>query len=118
MTTREDRVRELARLYRDHVIGWRRSEPHPDVANERMRALHALYKGMRKTTEGRDAVSSLLADEDVTVRLMAATDSLPWESERAERVIKEIEFGTYGLDSVRAKWILHELRSGTLDLDW
>lgn len=66
---------------------------------------------------GRQAITGLLEDPVTAVRLIAATDSLAWEGERAEAVLAEIEQES-NLHAVSAEWTLRSHRAGTLNLDW
>jgi Domain of unknown function (DUF2019) len=92
-------------------------ESDVERANQLLRELHEVSKQLRRTDEGREAIAGLMSDEVVAVRLLAATDGLGWQPERAESVLHEIE-QLDGLYAVDAKWTLRSYRSGTLDLDW
>jgi hypothetical protein len=72
---------------------------------------------MRQSQEGREAITGLLSDPVVAVRLAAATDTLYWAPEAAEPVLEELEQEP-SLHAVSAKWTLRSYRAGTLNLDW
>jgi hypothetical protein len=78
--------------------------------------LYAYYRELRESGMGRSAISSLLEDPEPAVRLISATHSLPWDSERATAVLEELEQQP-GLHAVSAKWTLREYRRGRLNLD-
>jgi hypothetical protein len=103
--------------YREMVVAWDQASDNPEEANRIFVELHALYKTLRGTAEGRAAITSLLDDPDTAVRLAAATHSLSWEPAPAERVLEEIEQEP-GIHAVNAKWTLRSYRSGKLNLDW
>jgi hypothetical protein len=104
--------------YREMVLAWHAAAADVKHANSLMDQLHRLYKQMKLTQDGRDAISSLLDDDHVAVRLVAATDALPWEGERSVRVLDEIQRTERSLLAVDAKWVIRGYRDGTLDLDW
>lgn len=106
-----------AARYRQGVVDWDAAQDDPRRANRLFRRNHAHYKELRSTAEGRDAIVALLDDEDVAVRLVAATDCLPWASERGIPVLEEIERAD-GRFAIDAKYTLLAFRAGTLDLDW
>ena len=103
--------------YREMAVDWDEARDNPKEANRIFDALHALYKNMRGTAEGRSAIASLLEDPITAVRLAAATHSLAWQPTRAEQVLEEIE-QEGSLHAVTAKWTLRSYRSGKLNLDW
>jgi hypothetical protein len=103
--------------YRELAVDWDAARDNSKEANRIFKAHHALYKQIRDTTAGRQAITDLLDDPVTAVRLLAATHSLRWEPERAQVALQEIERegNPYAVD---AKWTLHSYRSGKLDLDW
>ena len=103
--------------YRALAVEWDEARDNPDQANRLFEAHHALYKQIRGSTAGREAITGLLDDPVTAVRLLAATHSLAWKPDQAERALYEIEQET-NLHAVSAKWTLRSYRNGTLNLDW
>ncbi|MBO0730485.1 MAG: DUF2019 domain-containing protein [Acidimicrobiaceae bacterium] len=103
--------------YRALAVEWGEARDSPDRANHLFEAHHALYKRIRGSADGRQAISGLLDDPVTVVRLAAATHSLAWEPERAVQVLQEIE-QELSLYAVDAKWTLRSYHSGKLNLDW
>jgi hypothetical protein len=103
--------------YRALVVEWDEARDRPKEANRLFDAIHALYKQLRGSETGRQAIIGLLSDPVTAVRLSAATHSLAWDPERAEGVLEEIERED-SLHSVTAKWTLQSHRGGKLNLDW
>jgi hypothetical protein len=108
----------LRAQYRALVIDWDAAKGTPGKANQIFSTHHALYKRLRDWPAGREAITGLLDDPVTAARLVAATHSLRWEPERAQRVLEEIEQQPAGLYAVDAKWTLRPYRAGTLNLDW
>jgi hypothetical protein len=107
----------LRTQYRALVIEWHEARDEPKRANKIFEAHHRLYKQLRESNEGREAIIGLLDDETTAVRVMAATHSLAWVPDRAQLVLEEIERenSLYGTD---AKYTLRSYRAGNLNLDW
>jgi hypothetical protein len=103
--------------YREMAMEWDEARDNPQEANRIFDALHALYKNLRTTAQGRGAITSLLDDPITAVRLAAATHSLAWQPARAEQILEEIE-QEGSLHAVTAKWTLRSYRSGKLNLGW
>lgn len=81
---------DLAHEYRETLILRADLRSRPAKANKLFKRNHEIYKQLRESAEGREAISSLMADESVAVRLTAATHSLFWAREKAEAVLDEI----------------------------
>jgi hypothetical protein len=107
----------LRAKYRALVVKWDEARDAPKEANQLFDALHALYKELRKTEEGRLAIMGLLDDPITAVQLSAASHSLALQPELAVAVLEELEHGG-SLYAVTAKWTLRSYRNGKLDLDW
>ena len=103
--------------YRAAVLTWDEAHAEPSRANRHFDSLHALYKEMRQSAEGRSAIVGLLRDPVPAVRLCAATHVLPWSPLLAEPVLEELA-QEETLHAVSAKWTLRSHRAGTLNLDW
>jgi hypothetical protein len=117
MSEAEGSVMTLRAEYRDLAVEWGEARDSPDQANRIFKAHHALYKRIRESAAGREAITGLLDDPVTAVRVLAATHSLAWEPSRAERALQEIEQED-SLYAVDAKWTLRSYRNGRLNLDW
>ena len=102
--------------YRALVVEWDEARDNPREANRLFDSIHALYKELRSSEDGRRAIVSLLDDPITAVRMTAASHSLAWEP-KAEQVLEDIEHEG-NLHAVTAKWTLRSYRSGKLNLDW
>jgi Domain of unknown function (DUF2019) len=110
-------VMALRAQYRALAAGWDEARGNPDQANRIFKTHHALYKKIRDSAAGREAITGLLGDPVTAVRVLAATHSLAWEPDRAAQALAEIEQEP-GLYAADAKWTLRSWRNGTLNLDW
>jgi len=110
-------VTVLRARYRALVVEWDEARDTPKEANRLFDVLHALYKELRESKEGRQAITGLLEDPITAVQLSAASHSLALQPERAVAVLEELEQGG-SLHAVTAKWTLRSYRNGKLDLDW
>lgn len=86
-------------------------------ANALLDRLHRLAKRLRETSDGRAGLEGLMRDEQIGVRLLAATECLTWAADLAVPVLEEIE-GTAGSQAFSAKYTLKQFRAGTWKLDW
>lgn len=107
----------LRAQYRALAAEWGEAQDSPDQANRIFKAHHALYKRIRDSAAGREAITGLLDDPVTAVRMLAATHSLAWEPDRAAQALEEIEQepSPYAVD---ARWTLRSYRNGKLNLDW
>lgn len=103
--------------YRALAVEWGEARDSLDQANRTFKAHHALYKRIRGSAAGREAITGLLDDPVTAVKMLAATHSLAWEPDRAAQALLEIEQqpGPYAVD---AKWTLRSHRNSKLNLDW
>jgi hypothetical protein len=108
---------ELRARYRELAVEWDAARDNSDEANRIFKAHHALYRVLRDTPDGRQAITGLLDDPVTPVRLLGATHSLRLEPERAQLALEEIE-QEGSLYAVDAKWTLRSYHSGKLNLDW
>lgn len=111
-------IEQMRRAYRDLAIQWDEARDNPTEANAIFKRLHALAKEHRASAEGRSAIEGLFNDAVAAVRLVAATDSLAWDSGQGLVVLEDIERNDSSLFAVDAKWTLRSYRNGKLDLDW
>ena len=107
----------LRAKYRAVAVEWGEARDSPDQANRIFNAHHALYRRIRDSGAGREAITGLLDDPVTAVRVLAATHSLAWEPERAAQVLQGIEKES-SVHAVDAKWTLRSYRNGKLNLDW
>lgn len=110
-------VLTLRTEYRSLAVEWGEARDNPEEANRVFRAHHALYKTIRGSAAGREAITGLLDDPVMAVRVLAATHSLAWKPAGAAKALEEIqeESSPHALD---AKWTLRSYRNGKLNLDW
>jgi alpha-ketoglutarate-dependent taurine dioxygenase len=112
-------VASLSTEYRTLVTAWDAARGNPQEANQVFAALHICYKRLRDSHAGREAITGLLNDPVIAVRLSAAAHCLSWEPDLAQKVLEDIEREpTAGLYAVDAKWTLRSYRQGKLNLDW
>jgi hypothetical protein len=116
-STAAEMMAAMRSQYREMAVAWDEARDDPKEANRIFDALQVLYKNLRGTAEGRDAITSLLDDPITAVRLAAATHSLAWQPARSEQALEEIEMEG-SLHAVTAKWTLRSYRAGKLNLDW
>jgi Domain of unknown function (DUF2019) len=117
MTKETGTVTAMRTQYRTMAIDWDAARDDAQKANRLFKAHHALYKEIRDSPAGRQAISGLLDDPVTVVRLLAATHSLQWQPQRAQVVLEEIERES-NLYAVDAKWTLRSFHNGKLNLDW
>jgi hypothetical protein len=103
--------------YRTLAVEWAEARDSPDQANRIFKVHQALYKRIRGSAAGREAITGLLDDPVTAVRVLAATHSLAWAPDRAAQALLEIEQGS-GPYAIDAKWTLRSYRNGKLNLDW
>ena len=108
----------LAHEYRETLILRADLRSRPAKANKLFKRNHEIYKQLRESAEGRVAISSLMADGSVAVRLTVATHSLFWAREKAEAVLDEISRVSTGEPRFSAGMVLMQFRVGELNLDW
>lgn len=109
---------EIRTKYRDLVLEWAAAEfDSPTKANQIFRKQHAFYKAIRDSEEGRQALTSLMGDPEPAVRCVAATHSLRFAPDTAQRVLEDLQQrnGPYAMD---AKYTLISYHEGRLNLDW
>lgn len=110
-------VELLLARYQRALEDWDESQDNPTEANALFDAAHALAKQLRQTKEGRAGIQVLMDHPHPGVQLVAATDTLAWDPDRAIEILESLESGS-GLHAVSAKYILRSYRSGKLNLDW
>jgi hypothetical protein len=106
--------------YRSTAIAWDVMQNDSRKANPLFKRLQVIFKKLRTEPAGREAISALMEDATVSVgvRLVAASHTLGWESERATAVLEGIERDGPGLNRTTARYTLKSFREGTLNQDW
>ena len=107
---------DMLRAYRELAIAVG-DISNPKRQNQRFDQLHAYYKKLRNTQEGRDGIAQLMRDANPFVRLAAAAHSLDWRTEEARRVLEELR-DSDGEGAFTAKWTLKEFERGRLRFDF
>ena len=102
--------------YRQSAIGTA-GISNPKKANKHAAALHACYKVLRETAEGRDSIIALMGDEESSVRCWAAAHSLQWKPDSARRVLEALR-DSKGPYSITAETTLEEYDKGRLTFDY
>ena len=87
-------------------------------ANPLFVQLCGIYKRLRDTQAGRDAIAALLDDDNVGVRINAAVHSLAWTPGKATMVLEQIERDGPGLYRTNARYTLKSFREAKLNLNW
>jgi hypothetical protein len=108
-------VADLIAAYREGADGT--SVSNPRVANRWQRKMHASYKRLRETAEGREAIIQLVRDPSRHVRCWAGAHSLQWRPVEARRTLEELRDST-GPCSFDAKITLEEFDAGRLTFDY
>jgi hypothetical protein len=108
---------QLAGSYRSLILDWEQASDAPKKANKIFKKRQTLYKRLRESDAGRQAIVQLVYDRLPCVRLIAATDALAWAPEESIPILEQLatDDGIYGLD---ARYTLREYRAGRLDLSW
>jgi hypothetical protein len=102
----------LAGQYRTLILEQRALSDQPRLANKIVPKIQAVYEELRATREGQRALSALMDDLEVGVRLHAAVDSWEWDSEKATLVLEKI-MNEPSFDAISARYGLKGLREGT-----
>jgi hypothetical protein len=106
---------DLLATYRNGAEGT--SAPNPKVANKSQRKMHASYKRLRETPEGRAAIMTLMKDSSPHVRCWAAAHSLQWEPVEAHRTLQALQ-ESGGPCSLDAEMTLQQFGKGALSFDY
>jgi hypothetical protein len=113
-----DESAELVVAYRSTALAWDVMRNDSTKANLLFVQLHSIYKRLRDTQAGRDAISALMDDDNAGVRISAASHSLAWAPKKATAVLEGIEREGPGLYRTTARYTLKSFREGKLNLDW
>jgi hypothetical protein len=79
-------VHKLLVLYREAAEGTTGLDP--SVGNKWQQKMHACYKKLRETAEGKAGIIALMADLSPHVRCWAGAHSLQWDSIKAKRTLE------------------------------
>ncbi len=110
-----DDVPSLIAEYRDAAD--KTSNTNPTLANAQHHRMHACYKRLKETAEGRDGIAALMEDTSPHVRCWAAAHSLAWARDRACRALMQIR-DSKGPCSFDAEITLEQYNKGTLSFDY
>ena len=88
-----------------------------NFSERRQRNFDERRQQLRTSPEGRAGLEDLTRHAAAGVRLLAASDCLPFAPEIGEPVLEAIE-SSPGLHAVSAKYTLKSFRAGTLNLGW
>lgn len=105
-------IDDLLQRYRYGAEGTSYSDPK--LANRSHDAMHASYKRLRDTAEGRAGIMSLMSDTSPHVRVWAAAHSLQWNMPVARRVLETLR-DSGGPCSFTAGITLEEFDRGKLN---
>jgi len=86
--------------------------------NQAAHRIHACYKTLRETNEGREAIIALMSDANPHVRTWAAAHSLQWKPEQAKKVLEALRDENTFPYSFDAEMTLEEYRKGRLSFDY
>lgn len=109
-------IKEIIEQYRQGAIGTGNISD-PKKANKSARQMIAAYRILRETTEGQQAIVSLLKDEEPSVRCNAAAQCIQWTPEVARRVLETLR-DAQGPFSFEAEMTLNEYDKGRLKFDY
>jgi hypothetical protein len=108
-------VTELLKQYREGAEGT--SNPIPKIANASHNRMHAAYKQLRVTSEGKAGIIALMEDENPHVKCWAAAHSLEWELDKARAVLTSLR-DFKGACSFDAEMVLEQYKSGKLTFEY
>ena len=89
----------------------------PKKSNKGAKQLHACYKILRESEEGRQAIIALMEDLEPSVRCWAAAHCLQWNPESARRTLEALR-DSKGQYSITAEMTLEEHEKGRLTFDY
>jgi hypothetical protein len=108
-------IQTLLTSYRESALGT--SSPDANRANRCQREMHAAYKRLRETPEGRAGITALMKDSSPHVRCWAAAHSLGWNVADATSVLQALcESG--GPCAFDAEMTLEAYRDGQLSFEY
>jgi len=108
-------IPEELEKYREAASGT--GDADPSRANRWHARLHASYRFLRDTEEGRKAIASLLHEDDPHVRGWAAAHCLQWVPAKARAVLEGLRDAD-GPCAFDAAVTLQEFEAGRLSFDY
>jgi hypothetical protein len=108
-------VEELIAEYREGAVVAGSSDPKRNKKG--VDKLHACYKKLRETEQGRAGIIGLITNENPHVRGWAAAHSLQWAPEIARSALESLR-DSDGPSSFAAEWTLKSFDRGTLSFDY
>ena len=108
-------IRNLLGQYRGGAEGT--SNPVPKRANASHDKMHAAYRQLRATPDGKAGIIALMNDENPHVRCWAAAHSLAWEPDKARAVLVALR-DFKGACSFDAGVLLEEFKKGNLTFEY
>ncbi|MBO3100624.1 DUF2019 domain-containing protein [Cellulomonas fengjieae] len=121
MSRSPETVEELAEQYRAVLLKMHAEQLEqggkPRAWNRLVNRMQATQLKLRATQEGRDAITSLIGDENATVRSWSAVNALSWAETRA-RTELEREADSGGITGFEASITLREFDAGRLNTAW
>jgi hypothetical protein len=88
----------------------------PKKANKGAAQLHACYKVLKESKEGRESLIALMSDAEPSVRCWSAAHCLQWSPDLARRVLETLR-DLKGHFSFDAEMTLKEYENGRLTFD-
>jgi hypothetical protein len=122
VTAPDEAVGALAARYRKVLMEMdsRRIERggKPRSWNRLVNRMQALQLQLRATQAGRDAITSLIGDENATVRSWSAVNALAWAESVARAELEREARTDSGLRGFEAEIVLREFDAGRLNTAW
>jgi capsule polysaccharide export protein KpsE/RkpR len=118
----DEAVEALAAKYRDVLVEMDscriESGEKPRSWNRLVNKMQALQLQLRATQADRDAITSLVGDENPTVRSWSAVNALAWAESVARADLEREASADSGLRGFEAQVALREFDTGRLDTAW
>ena len=110
-----ENIKDVVARYRQGAIA-NSDISDSEKANRGAKQLHACYKILRGSEEGRQALIGLMEDPEPSVRCWAAAECLQWNPDAARRVLVALR-DSQGPFSFDAEMTLKEFDNGRLKFD-
>lgn len=122
MVSEDDVVSALLAQYRDVLIEMDTERVHsggqPEAWNLLLNRMQELHLRLRESQAGRDGITELIHDDNLTVRAWSAVNALAWAPEIARAELqRQVERGE-GFVAFEAKITLREFDAGRLNTHW
>ncbi len=109
-------IKDIVARYRQGAIA-NSDISDPKKANRGAKQLHACYKILRESEEGREALIGLMDDPEPSIRCWASAHSLQWKPDSARRSLEALR-DSKGHYSITAEMTLKEYDNGRLKFDY